>query len=132
METWISGPGLYRDYLEHGGDPARAPGGEALSALADEGDAVAEAALRRHASRMARGLASVVNLFDPHVIVLGGGLSRLEHLYTALPELMPHYIFASQPKVTVKPPRHGDASGVRGAARLWDEGAGLSRGTERG
>lgn len=127
LETWLSGPGLHRDYLENGGDAVRAPSGEAVSALAGEGDAAAKAALDRHASRMARGLASVVNLFDPHVIVLGGGLSRMEHLYTALPKLIPPYIFAKNPYVTVRSPRHGDASGVRGAARLWDDGVALAR-----
>jgi fructokinase len=120
METWVAGPSLHRDYLEHGGDPTRAPAAESLPDLAQKGDEVASAALQRHASRLARGLASVVNFFDPHVIVLGGGLSRLEHLYTQLPRLMAPYIFAAKPQVTVKAPRHGDASGVRGAARLWD------------
>jgi fructokinase len=61
----------------------------------------------------------VVNLFDPEVIVLGGGLSRLDHLYEALPKRIAPYIFADSPSVTVRPPVHGDASGVRGAARLW-------------
>ena len=72
--------------------------------------------MRRHA----RGLARVVNLFDPHVIVLGGRLSKLGHLYTTLPEMMVPYIFAERPRATVLPPRHGDASGGRGAAMLWD------------
>jgi fructokinase len=120
METWVSGPALHRDYLLHGGNAALAPTAESLPGLIGNDDGAALAAVRRHASRLARGLASVVNLFDPHVIVLGGGLSKLDHLYTALPEMMVPYIFAERPRVTVLPPRHGDASGGRGAAMLWD------------
>ena len=70
-------------------------------------------------SRLARGLAAVVNVFDPDVIVLGGGLSKLAHLYEVLPALMAPHIFADARDVTVKPPRWGDAGGVRGAAWLW-------------
>ncbi|WP_088348082.1 MULTISPECIES: ROK family protein [Rhodomicrobium] len=120
METWISGPALHRDFLAGGGDAARAATGEDIAARADEGDAVANAALARHASRVARGLAMVVNIFDPEVIVLGGGLSRLAHLYTDLPPLMRPFIFADDRDVAIRPPKHGDASGGRGAARLWD------------
>jgi fructokinase len=75
--------------------------------------------LDRHASRLARRLAHAVNIFDPEVIVLGGGLSKLSHLYEVLPGLVAPHVFADAPRVTVKPPRWGDASGVRGAARLW-------------
>ena len=91
-------------------------------ARAASGDAGAQAALDRHAGRLARGLSHVVNIFDPHVIVLGGGLSRLAHLYEVLPRLMAPYIFADRAEVTIRPPRWGDASGVRGAARLWENG----------
>lgn len=120
METWIAGPSLHADYLREGGDAARAPTADALPELARQGDAAASGALERHASRVARGLATVVNLFDPHVIVLGGGLSKMAHLYETLPGLMKRFIFADSPSATVRPPRHGDASGGRGAARLWD------------
>jgi fructokinase len=89
METWIAGPSLHADYLRHGGDGALVPTAGDLGALADAGDAAATAALDRHASRLARGLASVVNLIDPHVIVLGGGLSQFAHLYERLPGLSP-------------------------------------------
>lgn len=124
METWVCGPALYRDYLAHGGDSARAADGEALPGLAAEGYMPASAALQRHASRLARGLASVVNILDPHVIVLGGGLSRLAHLYERLAPLMAPFIFAADRSAVIRPPVHGDASGARGAARLWDgEGA---------
>lgn len=82
------------------------------------GDERAAASLDRHASRLARGLAHVVNILDPEVIVLGGGLSQLPHLYAELPERMKPHIFADDPVITVLPPRWGDASGVRGAAWL--------------
>lgn len=120
MEVWVSGPALHRDYLACGGEVARAATGEAVSALAGEGDVVAAAALARHSSRLARGLAMVVNIFDPEVIVLGGGLSRLAHLYAELPLLMRPFIFADHREIAVRAPLHGDASGARGAARLWD------------
>jgi fructokinase len=122
MEAWVAGPSLHRDYLREGGDAAKAPTADALPELARQGDAAASAALERHASRVARGLASVVNMFDPYVIVLGGGLSKMSHLYDALPGLMKPFIFADSPSATIRPPRHGDASGGRGAARLWDHG----------
>ena len=120
METWISGPGLYDDYLAGGGMVAAASSAEQVAILARNGDAAAEAALARHASRLARGLASVVNIFDPEIIVLGGGLSNLPHLYEEVPALMRPFIFADDRRVLIRPPKHGDASGVRGAARLWD------------
>ena len=88
-------------------------------------DGVAKATLARHASRLARGLAHVVNLIDPDVIVLGGGLANMIGLYDVLPGLMAPYIFADAPgsadapSVLIKPPHWGVASGVRGAAWLW-------------
>jgi fructokinase len=123
METWVAGPSLHADYLRGGGDVAKAASADALDKLAEESDPAAIAALDRHTSRLARGLASVVNLFDPHVIVLGGGLSKLAHLYERLPGLMAGFIFADHKHVKIRPPVHGDASGARGAARLWDEPA---------
>ncbi len=122
LECWISGPALHRDYLDGGGDAALAVSGADVSRLAELGDPSASAALERYASRLARGLASVVNLFDPAVIVLGGGLSQIPSLYDKTPRLMERYIFADTPCVSIRPPVHGDASGARGAARLWDRG----------
>jgi fructokinase len=116
METWVSGPALEADHLAHAGVRLAAP---EIAAHAGAGDADARASLSRHASRLARGLAHVVNIFDPEVVVLGGGLSQLAHLYAELPGLMAPYILARDPNVIVKPPRWGDASGVRGAAALW-------------
>ena len=93
--------------------------GEEIAARAQAGEPAAKATLERHAGRLARGLAHVVNIFDPHVIVLGGGLSKLAHLYAVLPARIAAHVFAEQRSVTVRPPRWGDASGVRGAAWLW-------------
>ena len=82
-------------------------------------DIAAAAALARHADRMARGLAVIVNILDPDIIVLGGGLSNMEHLYTEVPKLMKSYVFSDFVDTPVVRNRHGDSSGVRGAAWLW-------------
>ena len=82
----------------------------------------AQAALDRHADRLARGLAHVVNLLDPDVIVLGGGLSNMDHLYAALPPLVSRYVFSDFVQTPIVRNRHGDSSGVRGAAWLWPAG----------
>ncbi len=116
IETWLSGPGLEADHTRATGSRI---GCEDIARAASSGNAAARASLARHADRLARGLAHVVNIFDPDVIVLGGGLSKLTHLYEELPERISAHVFADQPQVTLKPPRWGDASGVRGAARLW-------------
>ncbi len=116
LETWISGTALTQDHQHVTGSKAS---GEEIAAMASRGDTVARASLDRHASRMARGLALICNILDPHVIVLGGGLSQLPHLYKELPDLMAPYILAADTSVTIRPPAWGDASGVRGAARLW-------------
>jgi fructokinase len=120
LELWLSGPALHRDYLAGGGDADRAPSGLEVNKLAQSGDAKASAALQRYSSRLARGLAMVVNIFDPDVIVLGGGLSQIGSLYETVPAQMARYIFADTRDVVIRPPHHGDASGARGAARLWD------------
>lgn len=116
LETWVSGPGLAADHELRTGNRL-AP--EAIAAAANAGDPTASVTLDRHADRLARGLAAVVNLLDPDVIVLGGGLSQLTHLYDALPDLIAPHIFAEDRRVTVRPPRWGATSGVRGAAWLW-------------
>jgi fructokinase len=118
METWVAGPSLEADYARATG--AARPATE-IAALARDGDAPAAAALRRHASRLARGLAVIVNITDPAIIVLGGGLSRLTHLYDEVPPLMERWILSDRPSVTIVPPVWGDAGGVRGAAWLWSE-----------
>ncbi len=116
METWVSGPGLEADHARATGQQLSA---EAIAAGAAAGEAEARATLERHASRLARGLAAVVNVFDPEVIVLGGGLSKLAHLYEVLPALIAPHILRRCAQVAIKPPRWGDAGGVRGAAWLW-------------
>jgi fructokinase len=116
IETFVSGPGLAADFAcATGGLMAAAD----IAAAAEAGDAASRAALDRHADRLARGLASVINVLDPEVIVLGGGLSNLTHLYTAVPKLLGRYLFSDGVATRLVPPRHGDSSGVRGAAWLW-------------
>lgn len=117
LETWISGSGLAADHTRVTGQRLRA---EAIVAAASAGDAHAQATLDRHAHRLARGLAMITNLIDPHVIVLGGGLSALPHLYETVPALMAPYVFSGTPAVTIRPPKWGPTSGVRGAAWLWE------------
>ncbi len=121
LETLLSGPGLAADHRRHTGQTLDAV---AVAERAAAGDAEAQATLRRHAHRLARALAAVINLLDPDVIVLGGGLSRLAHLYREVPALWGQWVFAAgatgQPVHTrLLPALHGDASGVRGAAWLW-------------
>ena len=115
LETWLSGPGLARDHRERTGRAVAPP---AILAAALAGDAAAEATLRRYEDRLARGLASVINLVDPEVIVLGGGLSQLERLYKAVPAIWNRYVFSDTVRTRLLPPLHGDSSGVRGAAWL--------------
>jgi fructokinase len=115
IETWLSGPGLARDYREATGT---ARDGPAIVAAAAAGEAAAEAALQRYEDRLARGLATVINLLDPEVIVLGGGVSNLERLYTSVPARWQRYVFSDTVRTRLLPPVHGDSSGVRGAAWL--------------
>ncbi|WP_207903691.1 ROK family protein [Tepidamorphus gemmatus] len=115
LETWVSGTGMQMDHAARTGEALAA---DQIVARAPT-DPSARETLERHLSRLARALAVIVNTIDPDVIVLGGGLSQMPHLYDRLPDTMRPHIFAAAPLVTVRPPRHGDASGVRGAARLW-------------
>ncbi len=96
----------------------RCPGRE-IVAVAEAGDAEAAAALERYEDRLARALAHVVNLLDPDIIVLGGGLSRMERLYRNVPPMIANWAFGKSAITQVVPAKHGDSSGVRGAARLW-------------
>jgi fructokinase len=120
IETWLSGPGLARDHRTHGGAELSAA---QIAAAAAAGDTACRATLDRHAERLARALASVINLLDPDVIVLGGGLSKLPHLTTQVPSLWSRWAFAAGPRDPLRTrlvtSQHGDASGVRGAAWLW-------------
>jgi fructokinase len=116
IETWLSGPGMARDHLACSGETWTA---EEIDRRAASGDAAAQATLDRHADRMARALASVVNVLDPDVIVLGGGVSNIPSLYSAVPARWSRYVFTDRVDTRLVPARHGDASGVRGAAWLW-------------
>ena len=116
VETWLSGPGLTRDYARHAGKEL-AP--DAIASAAQAGDAVAEAALSRYEARLARSLATVINILDPDVIVLGGGVSNLDRLYRNVPKLWGEHIFSDTVATRLVKHRHGDSSGVRGAAWLW-------------
>lgn len=116
METWVSGPALTADHERRSGDRKSV---QEIAADAARGEEAAQSSLEAHAGRLARGLAGVINLIDPEVIVLGGGLSSLEHLYETLPDLMTPYLFSDLTNATIRPPHFGDASGVRGAAWLW-------------
>jgi fructokinase len=117
LETWVSGPGMAADHARVTGETHTA---EEIATRAECGNGAARATLSRHVDRLARGLAHVVNIIDPDVLVLGGGLSQLSHLYEQLPQLMAPHIFADRASVVIKAPRWGDASGSRGATRLWD------------
>ena len=116
LETFLSGPALSRDYAAATGERRDAP---AIAAAARAGDAGAEAALRRYEDRLARGLASVINVVDPDVIVLGGGMSNIDRLYDQVPRLWAPYVFSDRVDTRLVRPVHGDSSGVRGAAWLW-------------
>jgi fructokinase len=116
IETFLSGPGLAADHERATG---RRLSAEEVEEAAGRGEPAARAALDRHAQRMARALASVVNLLDPDVIVLGGGVSKMAGLYEGVPRLWAPFVFSDRVDTPLRPPRHGDASGVRGAAWLW-------------
>jgi fructokinase len=116
IETFLSGPGLARDHAAATGKTA-AP--EAIVAAAEAGDSAAKNSLDRYADRLARALATVINIFDPEVVVLGGGLSRVASLYDEVPRRWGAWVFSDRVDTKLRPPRHGDSSGVRGAAWLW-------------
>lgn len=121
LETFLSGPGLAADHARVTG--ARLDSRD-IAERAARGDAAASATIGRYAERLARGLASVVNVLDPDVIVLGGGLSHIAELYARVPRMWAEWVFSDRVDTQLAPPRHGDASGVRGAAWLWEDEAG--------
>jgi fructokinase len=116
IETFLSGPGLERDHLARTGDDARAA---QIVSLADARDASARASIERYEERLARALAHVINILDPDVIVLGGGMSNAATLYGSVPKLWGDWIFSDRVDTKLVRNVHGDSSGVRGAARLW-------------
>ena len=116
IEAFLSGPGLARDHLLATGE-AREPAD--IAARAESGDRGCAATLERYEERLARALASVINLLDPEVIVLGGGLSNTGRLYRNVPARWGPYVYSESVVTSLVKAAHGDASGVRGAARLW-------------
>ncbi|BBL71017.1 ROK family protein [Methylogaea oryzae] len=118
IETYLSGPGLSRDCALSGGDPLSAAD---IVARAGAGDAACEAAMARYENRLARALAHIVNILDPEVIVLGGGLSNCARFYANVPKLWGEYVFSDRVDTVLVPPKFGDSSGVRGAAWLWSD-----------
>jgi fructokinase len=138
IETFLSGPALSRDYSGGSNDPPLRPrelrpregrGGSLdppaleaveIAARAEAGEPAATAALARYEERLARALGSVINVLDPDVIVLGGGLSNIERLYARVPALWAPYVFSDRVDTKLVRAAHGDASGVRGAAWLWE------------
>ncbi len=116
LETWVSGSGLQRDHLDRTGQSLDAP---AIVAAARAGEAGSSESLDRYVDRLGRALAMVVNLVDPDVFVLGGGMSNVTELYDRLPAMVERYAFSDHWAGQIRPAVWGDASGVRGAARLW-------------
>lgn len=117
IETFLSGPGLARNFAAAF---ARELGSEEIITAAGQGDADCAAMLLRYHDQMARALAHVINLLDPHAIVLGGGMSNIESIYREVPGLLPAYVFSDSVVTPLLPAAHGDASGVFGAAMLWN------------
>jgi len=116
LETFLSGPGLSHDFEQHYIKKLTAM---EISVLAGEGDAQANSCLQRYENRLARGLSHIINILDPDVIVLGGGMSNIARLYENVPKLLPAYVFSDSVNTRLVPPMYGDSSGVRGAAWLW-------------
>jgi len=118
IETWVSGPALARIHMESEGRSLTA---SQIAENAAAGDTGAMESMTRYENRLARALADMINIFDPQVIVLGGGLSNIARLYENLPRLWTEWIFSDRVATRIVPPLHGDSSGVRGAAWLWHE-----------
>lgn len=116
IETHLSGPALSRDYRSATGMVIDA---EQIAARATANESAALAAIARYERKLARALAQIINILDPDAIVLGGGLSNLERLYRQVPALWEAWVFSDNVTTRLLPPRHGDSSGVRGAAWLW-------------
>ena len=114
IETFLSGSAMARDYARDGNtEPSE------IARLAADGEPAARAALERYCDRLARALSTVINIFDPDVIVLGGGMSNIAALYGEVPDRWGSYVFSDRVDTRLAPAKHGDASGVRGAAWLW-------------
>lgn len=119
LETWISGTGFGKDHARVTGETIST---HEVVARAEAGDPAASASLERYVSRLTRGLAHVINLLDPDAIVLGGGMSNVQRLYDEVPRRLPPIVFGRECATPILKARHGDSSGVRGAAWLWRQG----------
>jgi fructokinase len=117
VETFLSGPGLARDFTAQGGDATL--DARAIATAAERGDVLAETAMRRYLDRFGRALSVVINILDPGAIVLGGGMSNIARLYTEGRKHVARHTFNDELRTRILPNRHGDSSGVRGAALLW-------------
>jgi predicted NBD/HSP70 family sugar kinase len=120
LETFLSGPGLTQDHVQRTGESCT-PHDIYTGAMG--GSPTCEATLTRYEHRLARGLASVMNIVDPEIIVLGGGLSNIERWYQSVPRLWQRWVFSDHVDTRLVPPMFGDSSGVRGAAWLWPPGS---------
>ena len=120
IETFLSGPGLARDYKQATGQPAEPV---EIVGRAGAGEREAVSCLDRYVNRLARALATIINVIDPDAIVLGGGLSSIERLYRDVPAQWSRYVFSDRVTTELLSPKFGDSSGVRGAAWLWPEKA---------
>ena len=118
IETFLSGAGLARDFGQAGADAAD------IATRAAAGEASAGVVMARYEDRLARALGSIINVLDPDVIVLGGGLSNIERLYANVPRLLTPYVFSDRVDTRLVRAKYGDSSGVRGAAWLWEAGDG--------
>lgn len=117
IEAYLSGPAMAADHIRYGGEDLPA---HEIAQLAAAGYGPCSRTLARYEERLARALAGVINILDPDVIVLGGGLSNIQRLYDNVPKLWPRYVFSDTIQTKLVPPKHGDSSGVRGAAWLWN------------
>lgn len=117
IETWLSGTGFRNDHIRVTGEMVST---HDIIAAANQGNPAAVASLNRYVDRMARCLGHIINILDPDVIVLGGGMSNVSQLYEMVPRIWEKYIFTDTCSTPLRPPRHGDSSGVRGAAWLWN------------
>lgn len=118
IETFISGTGFMQDYARLSGNKLK---GHEIMALVAQQDALAEQAIQRYERRLAKSLANVINIFDPDVIVCGGGMSNVDRLYQTVPELVKPWVFGGECETPIRKAVHGDSSGVRGAAWLWPQ-----------
>lgn len=120
IETWLSGPGFIKDHLLSNQliTPTSA---KEIVLQAERGSEFAIATLERYSLRLAKSLATIINVLDPEVIVLGGGMSNIKQLYTDVPKKWGEFVFSDHVSTKLVPPLHGDSSGVRGAAWLWND-----------